>query len=747
MIIEKKQGLWLTRKDASGAGKEGWMLQTAVSLLACLAQVLLVAELAGAHHALVMGFAGGYLCILYGVLTRLGKQKWFFPGVLLAMAGLVFLFHGQVLAGFCQFHHRLGQTLTRGTGWVLPELEAPAATEAVAGGLFALLCGAAMALLSCFFVVVSPQVLAILLPGAAVAGLWLLGQEQEPECLIPVLGISMALLLYGGWSGETAPAPKLMGWGACGLLFLGMVLVPSGGAELGKAVSEQVRQAIHAYRYETEYTVLPEGDFRQAPAPSTDGLPGLLVTMSHPGEMYLRGFAGCTFSGEAWKPMDAACLAENAELLYWLNQGDFPLNAQFSAASGLLGQETGTVAIENIGACSENLYLPLGLAAGDWLEPENLNQDVLSGNGSRVYRYNVVEMNENTISRVLEYLQTSEEPQVLQYRREESAYRDFIYDNYTQVPETVTEMLGPRWDAIAEVYSTVDDLTLHQAQECALVFLESCFSESRDEDQALPLSNAQGSSYQYATVAVLTLRYFGIPARYAEGYVISEEMAAGVSAGEPVEVTAACAGAWPEVYQDGIGWIPMTLAPGFGELLREEPNAQGTAQEQEEPQQTESLPQEQPEPVGGTVTALTGNDWFPVVVILAVLALFCLILAGRRQLLCRKKQEKFRQELGNAAIGWLFADVATLLEAVGLNRGNGSMRQLCGPAKERFGAEYAEKLSAMIRCNEESLFSSRTMTAQQWQDMVAFHQKTVECLQTGSKWHRRLWMKWIRCLY
>lgn len=746
-MIEKKQGLWLTRKEASG---ETWMLQTAVSLLACLTQVLLVVELTGANHGLIMGFAGGYLCILYGILTRFRKQKWFFPGVLLGMAGVVFLFHGQVLAGFCQFYNRLGQTLTRGTGWVLPELEAPAANEAVAGGLFALLCGAAMALLSCFFATVSPQVPAILLPGAALAGMWLLGQEQNPELLIPVLGTSMVLLLYGGWKGEPAPAPKLMGWGACGLLFLGMLLISSGGPKLGETVSGQFRQMLHEYRYETEYTILPEGDFRQTPAPSTDGLPGLLVTMSNPRKMYLRGFAGCTFEEDSWKPMDTAALAEERTLLYWLNQGEFPLNAQFSVAAAPLGLETETVSVENIGGCSENLYLPLGLTAGDWLEEENLNQDTLSGNGNRAYSYTVVEMDEETIPRVLEYLQTSDEAQVLQYRREESAYREFIYDNYTQVPETVREMLGPRWDAIAESYGTADNLTLHQAQECALVFLESCFSENRDAEQTLPLHNAQGTGYQYATVAVLTLRYFGIPARYAEGYVIPEEMAAGKKAGETLEVTSGCAGAWPEVYQDGIGWIPMALAPGFGELLREEPvggNAQGTSQEQEAPQETEALPQEQPEPVGGTVTALTGKEYFPAIVILAVLALCSLILAGRRWLLRRKKQEKFRQELGNEAIGWLFADAALLLEAVGLNRGNGSMRSLCGTAGERFGEDYAEKLSAMIRCNEESLFSSRTMTAQQWQDMMAFHQKTVECLKTGSKWYRRFWMKWIRCLY
>ena len=65
----------------------------------------------------------------------------------------------------------------------------------------------------------------------------------------------------------------------------------------------------------------------------------------------------------------------------------------------------------------------------------------------------------------------------------------------------------------------------------------------------LPLTAAEGTSFQYATVAVMTLRYFGIPARYAEGYVISEEMAADAQADEPLTVDSRCARAWAEVYQ------------------------------------------------------------------------------------------------------------------------------------------------------------------------------------------------------
>lgn len=87
----------------------------------------------------------------------------------------------------------------------------------------------------------------------------------------------------------------------------------------------------------------------------------------------------------------------------------------------------------------------------------------------------------------------------------------------------------------------------------------------------LPLAAAKGTRFQYATVAVMTLRHFGIPARYAEGYVISEEMAAAAKANEPLTVDSSCARGWAEVYQDGVGWIPMELTPGLGEVPEQKP--------------------------------------------------------------------------------------------------------------------------------------------------------------------------------
>jgi hypothetical protein len=46
-------------------------------------------------------------------------------------------------------------------------------------------------------------------------------------------------------------------------------------------------------------------------------------------------------------------------------------------------------------------------------------------------------------------------------------------------------------------------------------------------------------------------------------------MAEKFDSGETMTVDSSCAKAWVEVYQDGIGWIPMDLTSGIGEILED----------------------------------------------------------------------------------------------------------------------------------------------------------------------------------
>ena len=287
-------------------------------------------------------------------------------------------------------------------------------------------------------------------------------------------------------------------------------------------------------------------------------------------------------------------------------------------------------------------------------------------------------------------------------------------------------------------------------------FYVSLTEEGTPEDMELPLTAAEGTSFQYATVAVMTLRYFGIPARYAEGYVISEEMAADAQADEPLTVDSRCARAWAEVYQDGIGWIPMELTPGLGEMLEQKPeenpdegdsdNAESETQPEEETTPEEDGTQE-PEPDGGTVTKIAKAMLLGVLWVLLIVLLLFLLLLLRRKLIRKRREQKYQLEDINEAVCWIFADTAALMEKLGLRRGNGSMRALCEPAKQRFGDDYATALAEAIRLNDRAMFSSHALTQEQRESALKFYADTQGSLKKNVKWYHRVWIKWIQCLY
>ncbi|MFR7750238.1 MAG: transglutaminase-like domain-containing protein [Collinsella sp.] len=65
-------------------------------------------------------------------------------------------------------------------------------------------------------------------------------------------------------------------------------------------------------------------------------------------------------------------------------------------------------------------------------------------------------------------------------------------------------------------------------------------------------------------MATLAFRSQGIPARYVEGYRASgERIARAHRSGSALNLTAADAHAWTEVYLDGQGWTPIEVTPGY----------------------------------------------------------------------------------------------------------------------------------------------------------------------------------------
>lgn len=74
------------------------------------------------------------------------------------------------------------------------------------------------------------------------------------------------------------------------------------------------------------------------------------------------------------------------------------------------------------------------------------------------------------------------------------------------------------------------------------------------------LKSRKGYCTYFATAFVLLARSIGIPARYVQGFCVP------VGEEDTVTVLSDMAHSWPEVYLEGVGWIPFEPTPGYAVL-------------------------------------------------------------------------------------------------------------------------------------------------------------------------------------
>ena len=727
-------------------------------MLACTVLTLNITILSGFNQIYpvpVMLVTGILLCGLYGIFVKNENQSWFYLSILAISLIFVLIFRQSILEGFRLFWNQQGDYRTLGTGSVVSEFETLFSADRSGRALFcfSMLAGIFCAIICCCLT----NFMSVLLLLVLMAEMLYFGIDASYQYLPVTLAAAVVSLIGGMKIKKSAFGTVSRSWGLCIVMAMILFAVASNQKieQFVLRTSEQVHQFFHEKKYETKFTTLPEGKFsayKETEAP----VQALSVTMEKPEAMYLRGFTGEIFENGSWRALDTECLAESEDLLYWLNLNLFSSDTQFAAAAKEMDMETNQITIQNVGACNQYLYVPFGLQNGDYLEPKDINQSGVLSTKERTYSYSVVSDEIQMMPVVLERLQNSEEAYVDEYRKAETAYRAFIYKNYLEVPLDEVAPLVKQWEKILGNYSENEALTLEEAQECTMIFLSRCFSEEGvPADITLPLANLSGSSYQYATVAVLTARYFGLPARYAEGYVITEDLANSTESGASMKVDSSYSSAWVEVYQDGIGWIPMNLIPGLGELTEEKIDssdqkglqASDGAELLEDLEELTGEKKETEEPDNGFATAVREILHWGILLVVIVCVLLLLILVIRRKVILNRRNEKHENTNTKDAVTWIFADTIQLLEVMKINRRNGSLEHLVCPICEKFGRSYGEQFEKMMVLNATALFSSHEVMEEQRTAALDFYHQTITFLKKNLSLFEKLWCKWIQCLY
>lgn len=717
------------------------------SILIFLAFAAVCYTVSGFSAMLWLLGAGILTCIAAAIIRHFQKTKLLFPILLAALLLVVLFARNPLLNGFGAAWNTLRDLWAAEKGILLPLAETDSTGLWLAGIVTGILLAMVSVALSCV-----PTLTAVLLAALSVAAAFV----QPGVLLLAAAAIALLLLTWQKSKNAVSAASFLLVGGI--VAGVAAIFLQTGTMQ---ALSQNAKDTLHHWRYEKAEELLPEGDLSE-PVTKTESTDTILsVTADTAQTLYLRGFVGDTYENKVWSALDAQTAAEEKDLFYWLHQSGFYPQSQLATAARLMGNyQSGSVSVQNLAGCSLYRYEPCtvlperaGLAKNR-IQPSAVETSGLRG--ERGYSYETVSDAQTLLPELLDFLQNDTSDSVSAYLQTESAYREFVYSYALTVPAEFRAQLGAVLDQCCESYGPADSPTKEQAQTAALAFLESCFDGSGDI--ALPLADtADGTTYQYATVAALALRYYGIPARYVEGYTVK------TTENEPTSVDASAAGAWVEVYQDGIGWLPLALTPGLEDLSAEQtesgikPVGAGKEGNGDGPRVTEGQELEQDDaepdnsedntPDGGQRTGLLNKPAFWILLVVGILLLLLAAIFIRHAVILKKRNEAFTQEDPSAAAACLFTDCAALLAAMGLKRGTGSMLELCEDMKERFGEESASRLRDMTMLNARALFSTKALTNEERTSMEQFHASVLDLLKTHTNWPKKLRLKWLDCLY
>ena len=510
---------------------------------------------------------------------------------------------------------------------------------------------------------------------------------------------------------------------------------------------------------------LPEGDMTKVGPRRTTEDTMLEVTMTQPTSYYLRGFVGETYANSRWSTLDSKTLSEAADTFYWLHQDGFYAQSQLTTAaqagvSDVLRYDN-TVTVQNVGASGKYLYAPYELLAdSDVLDAAQIGDRTLLASGLRGQRTYSFHASDNIITQYqrLAAALLEETEQTNAFLNTEAAYNRFAYDHYTDIPDDVRGFLEEKLGGYQKDEGQVH-FDYQRAKQNILFYLTTYITY---EENVLPITGGDfaltfldgtqsGYDVHYATAAALMFRYYGIPARYVEGYLVTKDDAAQMKSGQTLNVGGNRAHVWVEYYQDGLGWLPFEATPTYFsamEKAEQYQNISGLVGQAPLDYTADNLDDAELE---NPVTEALREFWLKHRLII-LLTLAVLLAAGMVGLLVgwlifERRRTKKRKE------GFFGADAAASIDAIfrymmDVLRARGMAAKNCPPADyvSYMDEDLREKYLAVARLWQEARFSGKPMEELQRRQVLRLKDEIWERTWHSASLKERLRLKYVEFL-
>lgn len=356
---------------------------------------------------------------------------------------------------------------------------------------------------------------------------------------------------------------------------------------------ETLSERIYSTKYgDTEKQVMPSGDFDDLNNLQLSDNVMLEITADEHESLYLRGFVGSEYTGDGWVEVPGDELYRYSETLYWNHKGGMYGQNMIASATQVMDKKASekqlTMVIETKGADRHYYYTPYEMTeltdSGEQIMTETMLSDssiTFDGwTGQKKYEIRTLENQVKRYPSLVAQLQESQKDKSCeQYMINESHYNALVYDTYTDLPDETVKLLENHLKPYsAPIQQDEKHLNYTLAKQIILDYLkrnvtysEEIAKRSKEVDFATDFIEISKSGYSvhYATMAVMMFRYYGIPARYVEGYLITPEKADSAKDGSTISITGEDAHAWTEYYQDGIGWIPFEVTPPYMDVMEQ----------------------------------------------------------------------------------------------------------------------------------------------------------------------------------
>lgn len=391
-------------------------------------------------------------------------------------------------------------------------------------------------------------------------------------------------------------APSFWG-GALGTAIL--IVLLAGGSILGLTNTDRISTAQKNWnkeRYQENAAVLPEGKLSKAKTAKRSDKAALEVTLHKKNSYYLRGFVGATYENNTWETSnedwnifgtDSSMLAASGQEAYssllWLHNKDFYGNTamyhfvrQKKLAEGKADPSLYILSVKNVGANRKYLYLPYECAVtisdyeNDGTAAINKTENLFASgiHGADEYSFKAME----TMAGKLKSATTiaGGNSNVSSQKMTES-YKEYVNSTCLFLnKETKTLISSATEGNLQDNLSVLAIINrVKNFMKSSITYTENPGTIPAGEDFAKWFFEDKKSGYdvQYAAAAVMMFRYYGIPSRYVEGYLLTPETVNRVGTSEQVSISQKYAHAWPEIYLDGMGWIPVEVTPKYENVM------------------------------------------------------------------------------------------------------------------------------------------------------------------------------------